>query len=58
MLGWLSSVLGNWEKALEEARAALRLDPSLAGWYVNLGQAYTFLNRVTGYPLDSADHNL
>jgi len=46
ILGWVSSILGNWEKALEEARSALRLDPSIVGWYANLGQAYTVLNRL------------
>jgi tetratricopeptide (TPR) repeat protein len=46
MLGFVSTVLGNWEKALEEHREALRLDPSNVANYVNLGQAYMVLNRL------------
>jgi tetratricopeptide (TPR) repeat protein len=49
-LGFVSAVLENWEKALEEWRAALRLEPSNVGNYLNLGIAYTALNR-----LDEAD---
>jgi len=41
-----SSSLGDWEKALEEFREALRLGPNGAGNYVNLGFAYTALNRL------------
>ena len=46
MLGNISSSLGDWEKALEEFREALRLGPNGAGNYVNLGFAYTALNRL------------
>jgi serine/threonine protein kinase/tetratricopeptide (TPR) repeat protein len=46
MLGWVSAVLGNWEKALEEWREALRLEPNLVDNYLNLGIAYTTFNRL------------
>jgi DNA-binding winged helix-turn-helix (wHTH) protein/tetratricopeptide (TPR) repeat protein len=45
-LGFISANLGNWGKALEKYRAALRLDPSIGGNYVNVGEAYTALNRL------------
>jgi serine/threonine protein kinase/predicted Zn-dependent protease len=45
-LGFVSAALGNWEKALEEHRAALRLDPNNGINYVNLGYAYISLNRL------------
>jgi len=46
-MGTVSGTLGNWEKALEEWRAALRLEPSLlGGQYVNLGQTNMILNRL------------
>lgn len=52
-LGYISGCLGNWEKALDEARAAMRLgaqtDPGAAD-YTNLGDSYVSLNR-----LDEAD---
>jgi tetratricopeptide (TPR) repeat protein len=41
-----SAVLGNWEKALEEWREALRLEPNRAVNYENLGGGYTALNRL------------
>ena len=44
--GFISGVLGNWEKALEEAQQALRLEPSNAWNYVNLGFTYMTLNRL------------
>jgi tetratricopeptide (TPR) repeat protein len=46
MLGCVSADLGNWEKALEEFREALRLDRGNAVNYLNLGIAYTTLNRL------------
>jgi eukaryotic-like serine/threonine-protein kinase len=49
-LGAISAGLGDWEKTLDEMREALRLDPSMWVNYVNLGDAYTNLNR-----LDEAD---
>jgi tetratricopeptide (TPR) repeat protein/predicted Ser/Thr protein kinase len=45
-LGNISATLGNWEKALEVWREALRLGPSDAGNYLNLAQAYMILNRL------------
>jgi serine/threonine protein kinase/tetratricopeptide (TPR) repeat protein len=45
-LGFISAGLGNWEKALEEFREALRLEPNSGGNYLNLGIAYTTLNRL------------
>ncbi|MGA3165802.1 MAG: protein kinase [Terriglobia bacterium] len=44
-LGHISS-LGNWEKALEEYREALRLEPNIVANYSNVGIAYTVLNRL------------
>src|SRR5208282_4035638 len=45
-LGIISASLGNWEMALEEHRAALRLDPNNGANYANLGYAYINLNRL------------
>ena len=45
-LGAVSGELGNWEKALEECREALRLEPNNAANYLNLGFAYMFLDRL------------
>jgi DNA-binding winged helix-turn-helix (wHTH) protein/tetratricopeptide (TPR) repeat protein len=45
-LGCLSCWLGNWEKALEEWREAMRREPNNGNNYVNLGCAYTALNRL------------
>jgi tetratricopeptide (TPR) repeat protein len=50
VLGFISSCLGNWEKALEEHREAMRLEPNHVGNYLNLGLDYTAFNR-----LDEAD---
>ena len=46
VLGFISADLGNWEKALEEFREALPLEPNRVDNYVNLGIAYTTLNRL------------
>ena len=46
LLGIISGFLGNWEKALEEWRVALRLEPDAATHYGNLGYGYTTLNRL------------
>ena len=43
---FIFSILGNWEKSLDESRAAVRLEPNNEGNYVNLGSAYTCLNRL------------
>jgi serine/threonine protein kinase/tetratricopeptide (TPR) repeat protein len=45
-LGIISAALGNREKALEEWREALRLDPNVVPNYINLGDAYMALNRL------------
>jgi tetratricopeptide (TPR) repeat protein/predicted Ser/Thr protein kinase len=45
-LGIISVFLGNWEKALEQYRAALRLEPDNLHNYDNLGRAYTAINRL------------
>jgi tetratricopeptide (TPR) repeat protein len=45
-LGVISALLGNWEKALEEWRGAMRLGPNAGGNYVGLGNAYRRLNRL------------
>ena len=45
-LGLVSDVLGNFEKALEEAKEAIRLDPDDAYNYVNLSGEYMNLNRL------------
>jgi DNA-binding winged helix-turn-helix (wHTH) protein/tetratricopeptide (TPR) repeat protein len=45
-LGIISAFLGNWEKALEEFREALRLEPNNVGNYIDLGLAYTAFNRL------------
>ncbi|MGO9561770.1 MAG: tetratricopeptide repeat-containing serine/threonine-protein kinase [Candidatus Korobacteraceae bacterium] len=46
LLGVISAELGNWEKALEELREALRLDPNFLVNYMNVGAAYAALNRL------------
>jgi DNA-binding winged helix-turn-helix (wHTH) protein/tetratricopeptide (TPR) repeat protein len=45
-LGIVSAFLGNWEKALEEWREALRLEPNNWFNYGNLGIGYRALNRL------------
>ena len=45
-LGFIYGTLGNWEKAAEETREALRLVPDNAMIYINLGAAYVSLNRI------------
>jgi tetratricopeptide (TPR) repeat protein len=45
-LGFISAVLGNSEKALEEWQPALRLDPSNSTNYFNLASAYAIFNRL------------
>ncbi len=45
-LGFVCSALGNWERALEVFREALRLDPSDVTNYENLGITYTVFNRL------------
>ncbi len=45
-LGFTESLLGNWEKALEDAREAMRLEPNDETNYGNLGGAYAVFNRL------------
>jgi tetratricopeptide (TPR) repeat protein/tRNA A-37 threonylcarbamoyl transferase component Bud32 len=45
-LGFVFGGLGNWEKALEELREALRLEPNIVASYRNLGIACMTLNRL------------
>jgi Flp pilus assembly protein TadD len=45
-LGTVSVPLGNWGKALEEHREALRLEPNNAANYSNVAGAYMALNRL------------
>jgi len=45
-LGLIYGVLGNSEKALEESRESLRLAPTNVTSYLNVGIAYTSLNRL------------
>ncbi len=45
-LGAISASLGNWEKALEETRDALRLEPNNAVNNGNLGTIYADLNLL------------
>ena len=42
----VSAALGNYDKALVEAREGVRLDPDDAANYINLGAAYADLNRL------------
>jgi eukaryotic-like serine/threonine-protein kinase len=45
-LGFIDSLIGKYDKGLEEAREALRLEPNSATNYGNLGQSYLMLNRL------------
>ncbi len=45
-LGNVSTALGNYEKALDEAREAMRLDPDTPYSYINLAEDYISLNRL------------
>jgi tetratricopeptide (TPR) repeat protein len=45
-LGDIYGTLGNWEKELEEAREATRLEPNNELNYLNLGDGYANLNRL------------
>ena len=45
-LAFVSYTLGNWEKALDEQREALRLEPNIARNYFLLGWVYMALNRL------------
>ncbi len=43
--GFINQGLGQYEKAIDEARKAISLDQSFAPAYVNLAASYIFLNR-------------
>ena len=45
-LSAIYSMLGNWEKAVEQAREGMRLEPNDGLSYENLGTQYTSLNRL------------
>jgi tetratricopeptide (TPR) repeat protein len=45
-LGVISAFLGNVEKALEQFREALRLEPNIGYSYLDVGWAYTTLSRL------------
>jgi eukaryotic-like serine/threonine-protein kinase len=45
-LGYVSAILGNWEKALEEFRELVRQDPDTVANYFNLGFDYAVFNRL------------
>ena len=45
-LGFIYGNLGNWERVLEEAREAMRLEPNSGTSYANLGNTYESLNRL------------
>jgi len=45
-LGIISGSLGNWERALQEHREALRLAPNAGYNYDNVSQTYLVLNRL------------
>jgi len=45
-LGFVYAHLGNWERALDEFREALRLEPNHVVHYGNLAVAYAALNRL------------
>jgi serine/threonine protein kinase/tetratricopeptide (TPR) repeat protein len=45
-VAFISGNLGNLEKAFEECREAMRLEPDNYTSYANLGYAYTILNRL------------
>jgi tetratricopeptide (TPR) repeat protein/predicted Ser/Thr protein kinase len=45
-LGIISSRVGNWDRALQEYRESLRLEPSYPFNYANLGWTYIALDRL------------
>jgi tetratricopeptide (TPR) repeat protein len=45
-LSFIYASLGNFEKALQEARQAMRLEPNNGANYLNLGLYYASLNRL------------
>ena len=45
-LGYIYAILGNYEKALEEGRESLRLQPDDVVNYLNVASAYSNLNRL------------
>jgi eukaryotic-like serine/threonine-protein kinase len=45
-LGFVSAALGNYERALEVGKEAIRLQPNDQDNYANLGNSYTNLNRL------------
>jgi len=45
-MGLISTFLGNWEKAVEEYRESMELEPNNAASFINLCFAYIHLNRL------------
>ncbi len=45
-LAYIAATLGDLQKALEEARQALKLDPNNLDSYLNLGNSYSAVNQV------------
>jgi tetratricopeptide (TPR) repeat protein len=45
-LGFVSGNLGNWERASQEDREAMRLEPNNEVTYLNLGSDYAALNQL------------
>jgi serine/threonine protein kinase len=45
-LGYIEGCLGNFEKGLEEAKDALRVEPNDATTYLNVAGSYVALNRL------------
>jgi serine/threonine protein kinase/tetratricopeptide (TPR) repeat protein len=45
-LSVISQNLGNWEKALEQTRACLKIEPGNAAMYAGLAQQYMILKRI------------
>ncbi len=45
-LGYIASTLGDWDRALNESRQAVRLDPTNGTYYLNAGNDYEGLNRL------------
>jgi Tfp pilus assembly protein PilF len=54
-LSVISQSLGNWEKALEQVRACLKIEPANASMHAGLAQAYLTLKRIEEAKSTAAD---